>query len=61
MFAASDFSEPGHASPRAAAFAGLIFSVLLIVGLVIDRLPAQAIAAGHLRSPGSEPTTSPGI
>jgi hypothetical protein len=41
MFAASDFSEPGHESPRAAAFAGLIFSVLLILGLVIVRLAAQ--------------------
>ena len=41
MFTASNFSEPGRASPRAAAFAGLIFSLLLIIGLVIVRLAAQ--------------------
>jgi hypothetical protein len=41
MFTASNFSDPGHASPRAAAFAGLIFSLLLIITLVIFRLAAQ--------------------
>ena len=41
MFTAGNFSEPGRASPRAAAFAGLVFSLPLIVGLVIVRLAAN--------------------
>jgi hypothetical protein len=49
MFAASDFSEPGHASPRAAAFAGLILSLLLIVGLV----NRSSAGPGHRRRPSA--------
>jgi hypothetical protein len=42
MSAAQDDSRPAFAAPRAAAVAGVIFSVLLIVGLVLIRLAVPA-------------------
>ena len=42
MTAAPDDSRPKMAAPRAAAIAGVIFSVLLIIGLVLIRLSVPA-------------------